>query len=140
MTDTFELRTTTFDGAPLWSATISETSEPDTSRAVASWSVAELQGGESSYLTVTSPSGSNRHFFTDVVAMKRDVPVVDVAERRDGDRLEVTVSADTLALMVTVTAGDATFDDNCFDLHPGQPRTVTASGVSESVTVNVAAS
>jgi beta-mannosidase len=136
----FEVRTTTFAGTPLWAAEAGGRSEPGTSRAIASWSLDEAHASLSSYLTVTSPTARNRHFFTDVVEMERTVPEVEVRQVRDGDRLDVTVRSAALALMVTVTAGDARFDDNCFDLHPGQPRTITAHGVASDATVEVAAS
>lgn len=138
--DTFDVRTTTFAGEPLWSVRVPARSDPGTSVAVGGWSLDEVQRGALSYLTVSGATSSNRHFFTDVVDMQRTVPTIGVQERRDGDRLEVTVSADALALMVTVTAADAAFDDNCFDLHPGRPVTVTAHGVPAETTVEVAAS
>jgi beta-mannosidase len=136
----FEVRTTTFTGDVLWSAEVGGRCPPGTSHAVAGWSLEEVKASPSSYLTVASATTRNRHLFTDVVGMERTVPQVAVRQSRDGDRLEVTVSADALALMVTVTAGDATFDDNCFDLHPGKPHTVTARGVAADATVEVAAS
>jgi beta-mannosidase len=143
--ETFEVVTTTFGGDVLWSAEVVGRSEPGTSQAVTGWSLEEIKAGPSSYLTAVSPTTGNRHFFTDVVDMERAVPQVEVTQRRDGDRLDVTVSADSLALMVTVAAGDARFDDNCFDLHSvhhpaGKPRTVTAYGVPADATVTVKSS
>ncbi|HEX3899354.1 MAG TPA: glycoside hydrolase family 2 protein [Mycobacteriales bacterium] len=138
--ENFEVRTTTFAGTPLWAAEAGGRSEPGSSRAIAEWSLDEAHASLSSYLTVTSPTAHNRHFFTDVVEMERTVPEIDVQQVRDGDRLEVTVHAEAFALMVTATAGDAVFDDNCFDLHPGQPHTVTAYGVPADATVEVVAS
>ncbi|HWA65602.1 MAG TPA: glycoside hydrolase family 2 protein [Mycobacteriales bacterium] len=138
--ETFEVRTTTFRGDLLWAAEVSGRAEPGESAAVAGWSLAEIQASPSAYLTATSATTANRHFFTDVVEMDRAVPTLDVRQARDGDRLDVTVSADALALMVTVRAGEASFDDNYFDLHAGQPRTVTAYGVAADVAVEVFAS
>ncbi|HVT64615.1 MAG TPA: glycoside hydrolase family 2 protein [Mycobacteriales bacterium] len=133
------IRTTSFTGDVLWSAQISARSEANTSRAVGTWSLEEIEAGASSYLTVAGRTTSNRHFFTDVVEMERTTPPIDVDVTRSGDRLDVTVGSDALALMVTVTAGDALFDDNCFDLHPGHPRTVTAYGVPEGTNIEILA-
>jgi beta-mannosidase len=82
------------------------------------------------YLAVRSRSGSfpdNRHFFVEVKDLKRPKPnlTVKITEASDG-KYEVRVATDTYAYFVklVVPVEGTWFNDNYFDLFPGQERVI----------------
>jgi len=82
------------------------------------------------YLAVRSRSGSfpdNRHFFVEVKDLKRPKPnlTVKITEASDGKH-EVRVATDTYAYFVklVVPVEGTWFNDNYFDLFPGQERVI----------------
>jgi len=122
-----------FGGEVIWEQAVPLEVAAGTSVAVARWSAEEAAGGPDRYLSVRSTGdafAANRHFFVAIKDLEREVPQVESAiVAVDAHTLEVTLTAPAFACFVhlIVPHEAARFDDNYFDLEPGERRTITVT-------------
>jgi beta-mannosidase len=129
-----------FGGEVIWEQAVPVRAEAGASVPVARWPADEAAPGPDRYLSVRSADGAfapNRHFFVAIKDLVREVPEVESAVKAvDDHTLEVTLSAAAFACFVhLIVPHEATrFDDNYFDLEPGERRTVTVTNPEVALT------
>lgn len=132
--DTVRVRMSKTDGTELWSDEVSVEVGGHSSVPVAAWSADRVESGPDRVLRVASTSAAgpvpaNRHLFVPPVELVRPSGKVETRCGRTTDgRLTVDLFADGYALFTHVIVSDPTvrFDDNHFDLEPGERRTLTS--------------
>ena len=128
-----------FSGERLSEQQIKVTVPPNASREVKRWTADELDLALGAvvgldlaevYLTVRSESGrfpTNRHFFRAIKDLKREAAVPEVAVRAVNEHeVEVVVSAAAYVYFFHLTHPNefTRFEDNYFDLEPGEKRLI----------------
>jgi beta-mannosidase len=130
MPGVLEARVLDLDGTPLWEKRQELTVEPLASRTVLAVPKATLLGGHDPgavFLNVRLTSGgetlsTNNRFFARPKDMKLKEPQIETRVAAADGGFAVTLVSDTLARNVRLTceADDGFFDDNYFDLVPGE--------------------
>ncbi len=96
----------------------------DTSVDVITLSKERLKADEMLVLSWTSPAGSGREIYTPGPYKTFDLPATSIDVQVDGNTL--TLASDGLALFTALEADvSGRFDDNAFDMLPGETREVT---------------
>jgi beta-mannosidase len=106
---------------------------PGGSQPIRRWGKRELGGSPDRYLSVRSANGtfrSNRHFFAAIKDLSRTPvnPEVEITSA-GGHELRVHLQSREYAYLVNLSVPDEVthFDDNYFDLEPGESRTVVVT-------------
>jgi beta-mannosidase len=126
-------RLRTFAGNTVWEETLHALVAPGGSQPIRRWGKRELGGSPDRYLTVRSANGtfrSNRHFFAAIKDLSRTPvnPEVEITSAGDHE-LRVHLQSREYAYLVNLSVPDEVthFDDNYFDLEPGESRTVVVT-------------
>ncbi len=134
------VRLRTFAGAIVWEENFRAHAAANSSRPIGRWEKGELGGGPDRYLSVRSANGafrSNRHFFAAIKDLSRTPAHPEVAITSSGDHeLRVQLQSVEYAYFVHLSVQDeaARFDDNYFDLEPGEGRTVVVTNTRRILT------
>jgi beta-mannosidase len=127
------VRLRTFAGETVWEESIHARVAPGGSQPIRRWGRDEIGGSPRRYLSVCSTSGifpSNRHFFAAIKDLERTPVDPDVEINAAGDHeLRVHLWSGEYAYFVNLSVPDEAtrFDDNYFDLEPGERRTVVVT-------------
>lgn len=142
--ETILVRLGSFEGETIWNERIAVDVPANTSRAVASWSAGRLAAAPDRYLVVRSDTGTfpvNRDFFAAIKDLAREPGDLNVTISPKTDhalQVSITAPADHYAYFVHVTAPhEATrFEDNYFDLEPGECRTIAVTNASAPISAS----
>ncbi len=134
------VRLRTFAGAIVWEESFRAQVAANSSLPIGRWEKGELGESPDRYLSVRSANGafrSNRHFFAAIKDLSRTPAHPEVAITSSGDHeLRVQLQSVEYAYFVHLSVQDeaARFDDNYFDLEPGEGRTVVVTNTRRILT------
>ena len=141
--DVVTVRLRTFAGAVVWEESFRAHVAANTSRPVGRWEKGELRGGTDRYLSVRSANGVfgfNRHFFAAVKDLQRTPVRPEVTITSAGDHeLRVRLRSTEYAYFVHLSVPDESthFEDNYFDLEPGECRTIDVTNTRIILAPNI---
>ena len=139
-----EVRLMTFEGETVWGQPVEVDVPPNTSREVARWPLKALAGagtGADRCLVVRSPDGAfpaNRHFFSAVKDLRREpsAPAVKIKSENEHE-LRVDIHAQpnryVFFLHLTHPSSFTRYEDNYFDLAPGESRAIRVWNEQEAL-------
>jgi hypothetical protein len=127
VSDEARVRLAGFDRTTHAEATFGFEIGPNESRRVGTLDVA---GGPDRYLTVSGATfASNRQFFVPIKDLRRDRPHVE--HQRDGTTVRLRSDGYAYLVRLGLTDEHVRASDDCFELEPGEERTITLSEPAE---------
>jgi beta-mannosidase len=126
--DEAHVRLAGFDGTTFAEARFSFEVDPLESRPVGTL---DADGGPERYLTVTGTSFErNRHFFVPIKDLRRERPRVE--HHQDANTLRLRSDGYAYLVRLGLTDEHVHASDDCFELEPGEERTITLSSAAET--------